>query len=210
MRSLAAGGSTNRLTLAHTYFHGRETQCMERRSLLTISATLMGGLLAGCLGDAVRQDDASEPQAGEHTDTDMTDSGNGDESPDRTEPTDSSSSDPRTDGGPTIGEMSFEVLGKSNAAEESTTVTFDDGSVTVSGTVMGNNACYTARLGDMMIEDGTFVVDIESYENAGEDEGCATVIVFIEYEAIVEIHGPLPESVRVEHNGKEVKTEERS
>lgn len=166
--------------------------------------------MVGCLGDAASNEDPSESQDDEHTDTDMTDSGNGDESPGETEPTDSSSSDPRTDGVPSIRETSFEILGKSNAAEESTTLTFDDGSVTVSGAIMGNNACYTARLGNMMVEDGTLVVDIESYENAGEDKSCATVIVFIQYEAIVEIHGPPPGSARVEHNGKEVTTKSYS
>lgn len=180
------------------------THNMDRRTLLGLSATVLGGTLTGCLENAPTRDESTETQGDDHTDTDMTSSANGDDNSNVTESTDSPSSDDGSNGASAIGETSFEVLGTPNVAEETATVTFDDGTVTVSGMIMGNNACYTARLDDTTIEDGTLVVSVESYEDAAEDEGCATVVIFIEYEAIVEMQGALPASVRVEHNGEQV------
>jgi hypothetical protein len=87
-------------------------------------------------------------------------------------------------------------------------VTFDDGAVIVTGIVRGDNGCYTARLGAAVVDDGRrLVVDIESYEDAPENGGCTGALVFLEYEAVVQLRNGLPASVRVEHDGERVTAE---
>jgi hypothetical protein len=113
-----------------------------------------------------------------------------------------------TDQGSDIMETNFELVEESGTGPESAAVTVDDGTVTVTGTIRGNNGCYTARLAGAAIEDDALVVSIESYEDAEDDQDCTMAIIYLEYEASVEIRGEVPTSVRVEHNGERVAIEE--
>ncbi|HKL30132.1 MAG TPA: hypothetical protein VJ898_12820 [Natrialbaceae archaeon] len=106
-----------------------------------------------------------------------------------------------------IMETGFEIVDESGTGPESASVTVEDRTVTVNGTIRGNNGCYTARLAETTIEDDALVVRIESYEDADEDQDCTMAIVYIEYEATVEVHGEGPGSVLVEHNGERVTVE---
>lgn len=166
---------------------------MRRRALLT--AVLASTSLAGCLDDAAERDegDAAEPNGsdGAEDDDGDTDDAEGAEKP-------------------TIRETRFEVGDVDESdREESASVAFESDTITVAGAITGNNGCYTARLADARIEDDELVVAVESYEDADEDEMCTQALVAIEYEAVVEVDGELPGSVRVEHDGEHVITEER-
>lgn len=108
-------------------------------------------------------------------------------------------------------ETRFKVLDSSqDSTEESAIVKVGDGTVTVTGTIVGNTACYTARLDGVTIEEGELVVRVESYDDREEDEMCPEVIIGIEYEAVVEFDDEVPASVRVEHNGEPVATGSQS
>lgn len=101
----------------------------------------------------------------------------------------------------------FRVLSDNpSTAEEAASVTVEDRMVTVTGTIVGNNSCYTARLDETTVEEGRLVVRIASYEDADANEGCADALIGITYEASVEFESEPPTSVRVEHNGEPVAT----
>jgi len=80
-------------------------------------------------------------------------------------------------------------------------VSFGSVSVSVPGTVVGNNACYRARLADVSYDaaSGTCRVVIEAF-NASPEEMCAQCITVIDYEATVEFEGGLPDTVEVVHD----------
>ena len=81
--------------------------------------------------------------------------------------------------------------------------------VLVSGTIWGNNSCYTARLGEVVIDDSLLLVCVESYEDRGEDELCMEADYGIDYEAVFKFDGELPTTVTVEYNGQEITSEQR-
>ncbi|MEF8841333.1 MAG: hypothetical protein V5A62_06860 [Haloarculaceae archaeon] len=113
--------------------------------------------------------------------------------------------------GSSVRDTSFEVLDvRSSSEDETTSVTFEDGTITVSGTIGGNNGCYTARLADATVGDGTLTVSVESYEDAGEGRDCTQALVVIEYRATVTTDGNPPASVTVEHGGNVVSSAHRS
>jgi hypothetical protein len=112
-----------------------------------------------------------------------------------------------SDGRPIVTGTRFDVLDERGSGERQASVTFDDGAVIVTGIVRGDNGCYTARLGAAVVDDGRLVVDIESYEDAPGSSGCTGALVFLEYEAVVELRNGPPASVRVEHDGERVTTE---
>lgn len=158
---------------------------MRRRTLITASFAVIGSVVAGCLETSDPMDDSGENT--DPVDTATPDAGNGDGL--RTE---------------------FTVLDSSHSGEESASITFGDGTVVATGTIRGNNGCYTARLGDVTMENDSLVVGIESFEDAEEDMGCTAATIYIEYEATVEISGDRPSSVRVDHNGEPVTTAQAS
>lgn len=154
---------------------------MMRRFFVTHGAPLAVIAIAGCLGEG---GPSGDDDSGNETDTEET---------------------------ATDIETRFEVHDiDTGILEESATVEFEDGTVIVTGAILGSNTCYTARLGTVAVDDRTLLVGVESYEDLGENEGCYDAIVGVEYETTVEIHGDLPESVRVEHNGEHVTTEQPS
>lgn len=142
----------------------------------------------------------------ESNDSRNDDSEDGDGTPPDTTTTDHEDSDmqPGTD-------TRFTVLDvRITDVEESVSVIFEKNTVTVTGRILGNNTCYTARLQEVKTADRTMLVEIESYEDAGEDGGCFAAEVEIKYELLVEFEGESPASVTVRHNGEVVTTEHRS
>ena len=103
---------------------------------------------------------------------------------------------------PTLVDESFEITGGGCGQETSeATVEFADGSVVVTGTIPGANACYVAKLADASFdhEEGTLGVTVTSVEDAKEDVVCADCIAEIDYEATFAFDGGLPASVSVVH-----------
>jgi len=78
----------------------------------------------------------------------------------------------------------------------------DEGNVTVTGTVIGNNGCAVARLAEAYVEDGRLVVDVETVSNGGEM--CTQQLVAIRYTATLSFDDEIPNEVSVSHNGEGV------
>ncbi|UWG52052.1 Uncharacterized protein AArcCO_2774 [Halalkaliarchaeum sp. AArc-CO] len=177
---------------------------MNRRSLLATAAAAIAGGGAGCLDTG----GSDEPPDEDRTDaggTDVTDT-----------PTDGGTPDDG-DGDDVAGvrETRFDVLGSAFEFEEAATVRFEAETVTVSGTIPGDNTCYVAKLESVTLkngtlENGTLVVNVESYEDAGEDEACGEAPIGIDYETVVVFEDELPSAVTVEHDGEQVVSEQRS
>lgn len=83
-------------------------------------------------------------------------------------------------------------------------VTFGEGVVTVDGTLWGNDACYTGRLGSVSIDGDTLTVRVTA-ERPDDVRGCAQCISEIDYRATVEVASP-PSTVVVVHRGETVTT----
>lgn len=110
----------------------------------------------------------------------------------------------------TIRETRFEILDiRASNAEESASLAFDGGRITGTGTIRGNNGCYTARIDEIAVEDETLVAGVESFEDATEDQDCTQTIVIIEYRVTIEVDDPVT-AVTITHNGEVVATAERS
>jgi hypothetical protein len=157
---------------------------MRRRALLAAAATATT-TVAGCLGTPGT---GSDPNGtGDSGGTDDPDSGDS------------------TPEGPRLVDRSFEVE-RIECGDEygNHDVTTEDGTVTVEGVLDGNNSCYTAELvrGEYVAEEDTLYVEVESVDDAGEDEMCGTCIVEIEYVATFEFEGGEPSSVRVDQRGE--------
>lgn len=154
---------------------------MKRRAVLAGATTLTAAGLAGCLSDP----GSGEPPVGGDTPT---------ETP-TASPTPADGDSPT----PSRPDASFEVLRvESGQGENSASVSFGD-DVTVEGTIGGRNGCYTARLADTNLSDGTFTVVVEAYEDREEDEMCTESLVDVDYEAAFSFEGSLPARVVVEH-----------
>lgn len=180
---------------------------MNRRTLILKGIVVVGGSFTGCLENREPMDDSADSE-GDTTSTDSTDGGD-----QRTD--DKSTDDSHTDRNPTsdtdgVHETQFEVLGSDFDFKVSASVTFENDSVTVSGTIQGYNTCYTARLDETTIENRMLTVNIDSYEDSDENEGCGLSLIGIKYKGTVEFDGDLPTEVTVKHNGKHVTTEQAS
>lgn len=168
---------------------------VNRRELLRVAGASAGVLLAGCL------DSGNGTTGG---DTPGTDSPTPTSSPTASpSPTESSAS---------VSGTSFEVVENAcGSGTDAATVSFGD-HVLVTGTIRGQNTCYTAKLeaADYDAEADRLTVRIRSYvpESKGTS-ACGQCIVTIDYEAEVRFDGDLPETVAVEHNDKEVAWEQR-
>lgn len=203
---------------------------MNRRTVLTSSGTLVGSTVTGCLGDrgVMGAPNGSTKPSGNTSDTSMNNpSDRGDSADDETEGSseidagsgndngitsteDSDTSEPTHEDCGSDLEHHFEVrtIEYVGTPTERASVTFEDRTVTVTGAISGSNSCYTARLNRVTIEDHTLVVQVESFEDAGDDEGCRSAIVEIKYRITVKSTNRLPQSVRVEHNSDHVTTEQ--
>ena len=85
--------------------------------------------------------------------------------------------------------------------DEDASVSFDDDGVSVSitGTIWGNDSCYTAVFSDIRLDGGSLTVVVASESDADPDTACAECITQIEYEAMLTFDGALPEDVAVMH-----------
>jgi len=79
------------------------------------------------------------------------------------------------------------------------------GTVTVEGTIWGNDACYTARLDRVRLAGDTLTVRVVSESTAEPGQGCAECITEIDYRATVEVDAT-PATVEVVHDGETVRT----
>jgi len=112
------------------------------------------------------------------------------------------------DGETVVCETHFGLLDERGDGAESASVSVGGPSVAVTGTAVGNDGCYTAALDEVTVDGDTLVVAVESYADAPPDGGCSGALVFLEYEAAVELRGEPPEAVRVDHDDRHVTTVE--
>lgn len=146
---------------------------MERRALLAATATTTTTLLAGCLGG----DSADEN--------------------DNPSPTEQTPEHPR------LVDQSFDVTNVECGTQGHDVRTEkSDGTVTVEGTVDGNNTCYTAELvrAEYVADEDTLYVEVESVER-GTDQVCGQCIVEIDWLATFEFENGEPGTVRVDQRG---------
>ncbi|WP_134668730.1 hypothetical protein [Halorussus marinus] len=106
-------------------------------------------------------------------------------------------------GAPTLAEESFEMTDADcGTAANDATVGFDaeEGTVEVTGTVPGADACHVARLAgaDYDPDADSLAVTVESVRR-DDAEACADCVSEIDYEASFAFDGGLPASVTVTH-----------
>lgn len=149
---------------------------MKRRHVLRATGSALAGLaLAGCLS----------PGPGE---------GPGDNSP-----TDQPSPSPTAERSVTDSGLS-DVSSACGTGDNQASVSYADGTATVTGTIGGSDTCDTAKLQSVDFEDGTLriVLKAEHPEMTGTP-ACGQCLTDIEYEATVTHDGPAPATVVVEH-----------
>jgi hypothetical protein len=206
--------SKTHLMLVRKYIRGRCNSDMKRRTLVVSIFAASGSSVGGCLDNGDSMHDPGESRGNDVPTDEETDvsSGTGTDPEGGQEATGSDVRErPRTSQGSLAKDFksTFEVLSVDTGdVDESASVTFDENTIVVTGEILGSNTCYTARLDSTTIEDKALHVGIVSYEDADEGEGCRDAIVGIEYEASIEISGDSPSSIRVEHNGEPITTEQ--
>lgn len=98
---------------------------------------------------------------------------------------------------------SLEMVNAECAGEDATdaSVTFGETDIVVEGTIVGNDACYVAKLDAVVYDDAAneLAIVVESVDDATEDEACAPCITAIEYRATVRFSDGGPERVMVSH-----------
>lgn len=173
---------------------------MNRRDLLIGCIAVVGSSAPACLENRADGDPPTDPENNDIEETDMNDS------------SDNASNDNQgsNHGDEDIREKQFTTLGTDYEVEVAASVTFETDSIIITGTIRGNNTCYTARLDTVTTENGTLLVNVESYEDADENEGCRDAEIGIGYETTIEFDGELPTTVTVEHNGEKIRTEHPS
>ncbi|WP_331235062.1 hypothetical protein [Natronorarus salvus] len=203
---------------------------MKRRALLGIGGSTVAFAVTGCLDDT---DPISEPDEADdvtddgaeteephgddpgESDDEADDRGDDGEEGDENGTGDRDDSEggddePGTDHGddPTVVSTEFEVVSKGGGGEGDgeARIEREGESVRVQGSIVGWNGCYTARLEEAVVENGTLVVRVEAYEDAEEGEMCTQALVVIEYEVRIELAGEVT-GVRVEHDGEAVASE---
>ncbi|WP_436923223.1 hypothetical protein [Halosimplex amylolyticum] len=198
---------------------------MKRRTLLR-GLSAAGALAAtGCLSDGpgAQPTETDEPTGTpEPTDADTQSDTHGDTvtepDPDGSDtpsdaPTDTVSETPDSEPSTTpsgIADESFSVTGNDCGSQtDEASVSFDEGSgsVTVTGTIWGNDACYTAVLSDVRLDGGSLTVVVAAESDADTDTACAECITEIDYEATIALDAALPETVTVvhEHGGEDTR-----
>jgi hypothetical protein len=146
---------------------------MNRRRLLQCLGTAGIAAIGGCLGSGPADDDT---------------------------PT----STPTTDRPPVVDTVEFSVVGRTSGQQRDTaTVSTDESTVTVTGTIWGRNGCRTARLSGATSDQGAGELTV-AVETADETEetavACTQAIVEIEYRAVVSMSRGLPDTVVVTHD----------
>ncbi len=161
---------------------------MRRRDVL---ATIGLASLAGCIGSG---------GGGSNTTTDSTtDEPTTTDDPTTSEPTTT------TDGGADWS-ADLEVLAVEcgSPEDESATISFTDEGPSVSGTIIGSDMCYIARLDRLVYDEMTreLVVVVESVSDADADTACAECIAAVDYRFTATFTGEGPTSVEVVHKAR--------
>lgn len=147
---------------------------MDRRALLAATATTTATLLAGCLGGDPADESTPEPS-----------------------PTDTTPEHPQ------LVDQSFDVTNvECGTTGHDVQTEKSDGTVTVEGTIDGNNTCYTAELvrAEYVADEDTLFVEVESVERE-TDGACGQCIVEIDYVATFEFENGEPGTIRVDQHG---------
>ncbi|PSQ16941.1 hypothetical protein BRD00_09160 [Halobacteriales archaeon QS_8_69_26] len=154
---------------------------MKRREFLgSIAAAAGTGALAGCL---------SSPGGG-GDDGDDGDGGGG--------------------GSPSVSDRSIETTDAACGSGGDASVSYEDESVLVRGSLSASDPCHHAELKSAEYDAGsdTLTVSVAAVENEDADM-CSQCVAAVDYEARIEFDGGLPGSVVVEHDGQEVTTGSR-
>lgn len=170
---------------------------MRRRVFVTSAAVSVAGFTTGCLhGDGGDEGSDNETDEEEGEEENMED----DQNENETEDGGTDLPSPRFVG------AEFKILREESGTRgDEVSVQFDDESLTVrvEGTTFGNNSCYTAELGETEHdeEEGTLRLNVETFDDSGEDEFCTQVITEIEYRVTASFENALPRRVIIEHDG---------
>jgi len=182
---------------------------MNRRSLLRALAGAGALSAAGCVSGDGAEDGPTDTDEPEDTSTATDDSGDESTGTPTDGPTDTVAGTPPGDGNGTqtgdgerpdgVTDQSFSVTGHDCGSErDDASVDFGDG-VTVTGTIWGNNLCYTAELRDTRYSDGELVVAVAAFDDSEPETACAECIAEVDYEVSVAFEGDGPDSVTVAH-----------
>ena len=202
---------------------------MNRRRLLASSGTIAGSLLAGCLGE----EDSPGSNAETRTETTTTSTATPSPTPTSTQrptmesnpsPANGSTDSPAstrstTAGQPTGGSAtrSQTSTGTSALRTRRLTVTdracgnptdegaigFENGHVTLTGTITGSDGCATAVLGDVTYDRAAdrLRVIIATGKDSGGGAICTQCLTEIDYEASVALENGTPGTVVLVHRG---------
>ncbi|MFC7075264.1 hypothetical protein [Haloarcula halophila] len=109
-----------------------------------------------------------------------------------------------TDRSVVVETVDFAVLGRIDGQQRDTaTVSTDDSTVSVTGTIWGRNGCRTAALSGATYDQGSgeLTVAVETADRTAEtDVACTQAIAEIEYRAVVSLSHGLPDTVVVTHD----------
>lgn len=109
-----------------------------------------------------------------------------------------------TSASPSVSESSLDVTDTGCGSEQDgdAAVSLGERAVAVAGTVVGNNGCYRARLGDVSYDGSsdTCRIVVEAFDDSGDTGGCVQCITAVSYEATVVFDGRLPGTVEVVHD----------
>jgi len=112
---------------------------------------------------------------------------------------------------PTMTDTTFTVQQVESGTEvDEATVSFEEGTVTVEGTIWGADGCTTAELAsaDYDPDSGELTVDVATVrEEPTGDVACTQAIVEIDYEATATFENGLPDTVVVTHTRGQDSTE---
>ncbi|PSP51514.1 hypothetical protein BRC60_02735 [Halobacteriales archaeon QH_1_68_42] len=184
---------------------------MRRRTVLhgLVAGTLT--LTAGCLADDATGDQSTDDptptsMSPDDADTPTDTPTDGDESTDTPDDQGTESPDGTDEGTPPptpdgVTDQSLSVTASECGGQvDDASVSVGDSEVTVTGTIWGNDACYTAVLSDVRVEGDTLVVVVGAEREGGTDRMCAQCITEIDYEVTVAFVGDPFEGVEVRHD----------
>lgn len=189
---------------------------MNRRMFLETVVGSVAVVSSGCLAQrsstdadeqnsdttpATEENATSENGANGENSTNERDAGNtGDGNPAKSEPGSK----------PTLVKRSFNIVsGVCGKGKSETRVSFDGRSVRVTGTISGQNSCYTAELKNATLEGDTLTVNVRSFEK-DTNELCSMCLKEIEYDTTCTFENGLPKRVVVTHNSSQVTRETRT
>lgn len=108
------------------------------------------------------------------------------------------------DGGATLVTASLSVsdVGCGSESDGGASVSFEESALQVSGSVVGSNGCYRARLGEVSVDSSsdTCRVVVQAFDDSGPDGGCNECITVVSYDVRVVFDGGVPGTVMVVHD----------